>query len=71
VLHAGTAVGPDGAIVSAGGRVVDVVATGATLAAARRTAYEAVAMVHLERSHYRTDIALDAERGAIHPGGTA
>lgn len=65
VLHAGTGVGPDGEILSRGGRVVDVLATGATLPEARQTAYESVRRIRLEGSHYRTDIALAAERGEI------
>ena len=65
VLHAGTAVGPDGELISAGGRVLDVVATGATLREARHAAYQAVGLVSLEGSHHRTDIGLAAERGDI------
>ncbi|MDQ3293128.1 MAG: phosphoribosylamine--glycine ligase, partial [Actinomycetota bacterium] len=40
VFHAGVAVGPDAGYVTAGGRVVDVVGTGPTIAEARRRAYE-------------------------------
>ena len=69
VLHAGTALTPDGQVVSAGGRVLGVVATGESLAAARATAYGLIARIALEGSHYRTDIALAAERGEIHPAG--
>ncbi|GAB2934477.1 phosphoribosylamine--glycine ligase [Rhodococcus aerolatus] len=65
VLHAGTETGPDGGVVSAGGRVLAVVGTGADLAAARAQAYERVAGVHLPGSHHRTDIGLAAERGEI------
>jgi hypothetical protein len=39
VFHAGTTTGPDGTVLTAGGRVLDVTATGPTLADARR-AYE-------------------------------
>ena len=56
VLHAGTAV-RDGEIVSSGGRVLSVVATGATLDAARESAYATLRGITLEGSHYRTDIA--------------
>ena len=56
VLHAGTRV--DGEqVVSAGGRVLSVVGTGADLAAARHAAYAATAKVSLAGSHHRTDIA--------------
>ena len=65
VLHAGTAPGADGSVVSAGGRVLSVVATGADLAQARERAYAAVGKVALVGSHHRTDIALKAVRGEI------
>ena len=56
VLHAGTAVDAQGNLVSAGGRVLSVVGTGATLADAREAAYDAIGCVQLEGSHYRSDI---------------
>ena len=65
VLHAGTARDGDGRLVSAGGRVLSVVATGDTLARARKRAYEAVGRIDLPGSHHRTDIALRAERGEV------
>ncbi|MCW2634365.1 MAG: phosphoribosylamine/glycine ligase [Blastococcus sp.] len=65
VLHAGTAVGPDGSVVSAGGRVLSVVGLGHDLEAARRAAYERVAGVGLADAHWRTDIALAAVEGRI------
>jgi phosphoribosylamine--glycine ligase len=68
VLHAGTARDADGLLVSAGGRVLDVVATGATLAEARDAAYRAVAEIQLEGGHHRTDIALAAQRGEVTVG---
>ena len=60
VLHAGTALNAQGELVSAGGRVLSVTATGDTLAGARKSAYAAIALIILEGSHHRTDIALDA-----------
>jgi phosphoribosylamine--glycine ligase len=60
VLHAGTRRRDDGAIVSAGGRVLSVVGTGTTLTDAREDAYRKVADVHLAGSHHRTDIARNA-----------
>ncbi len=66
VLHAGTR-RSDGGVVSAGGRVLSVTATGASLADARRAAYEGVGAVRLRGAHWRTDIALRAERGEIVP----
>jgi phosphoribosylamine--glycine ligase len=62
VLHAGTRRRDDGAVVSAGGRVLSVVGTGADLAAAREQAYQRVQWVHLPGGHYRTDIGLPATR---------
>jgi phosphoribosylamine--glycine ligase len=68
VLHAGTARGEDGTLVSAGGRVLSVVALGESLAQARERVYEAVDRIGLEGSHHRTDIALAAERDELHVG---
>ncbi|MGQ0716583.1 MAG: phosphoribosylamine--glycine ligase [Pseudonocardiales bacterium] len=62
ILHAGTRRRDDGAVVSAGGRVLTVVGTGVDLAAAREQAYQRVAQVHLPGSHYRSDIGLRATR---------
>ena len=68
VLHAGTAV-TGGGLVSAGGRVLSVVALGADLHQARERAYAAVARIALDGSQHRTDIALAAERGEVSIGG--
>jgi phosphoribosylamine--glycine ligase len=65
VLHAGTGLSETGELVSAGGRVLSVVALGTDLADARRRAYEGVAKIDLKGSHHRTDIALRAERGEV------
>jgi phosphoribosylamine--glycine ligase len=65
VLHAGTGLSETGELVSAGGRVLSVVALGTDLADARRRAYEGVAKIDLKGSHHRTDIALKAERGEV------
>ena len=65
VLHAGTALDKGGSVVSAGGRVLSVVATGADLAQARDRAYRAVKRIKLKGSTHRTDIALAAQRGEI------
>ena len=65
VQHAGTALNADGAVISAGGRVLSVVGLGADLAAARQAAYERVAGVRLADAHWRTDIALAAVEGRI------
>ncbi|MBB0245575.1 phosphoribosylamine--glycine ligase [Streptomyces alkaliphilus] len=60
VLHAGTRREEDGRVVSAGGRVLSVTATGGDLAEARERAYRAVGRIELKGSHYRTDIAAKA-----------
>ncbi|MCX4093412.1 phosphoribosylamine--glycine ligase [Nocardia sp. alder85J] len=65
VLHAGTALRADGALVSAGGRVLNVVAVGADLAEARGRAYDRLAGVKLPGAHCRTDIALAAVEDRI------
>jgi phosphoribosylamine--glycine ligase len=69
VLHAGTARAKDGAIVSAGGRVLSVVALGDDLEQARHRAYAAVDRIELDGSHHRTDIALAAQRGEVAVAG--
>ncbi|MGQ0629765.1 MAG: phosphoribosylamine--glycine ligase [Sporichthyaceae bacterium] len=64
VIHAGTT--RRGAeVVSAGGRVLCVTATGPDLGAARAQAYAGVAAIDLPGSHHRSDIALAAEQGRI------
>ena len=68
VLHAGTFVDTEGEapqLVSAGGRVLSVVALGEDLTEARDRAYEAVGRIDFPGSHHRTDIALRASRGEI------
>ncbi|MGE0298893.1 phosphoribosylamine--glycine ligase [Pseudonocardia sp.] len=65
VLHAGTRRRDDGAVVSAGGRVLSVVGTGPDLAAARADAYERLGRVHLAGAHHRTDIAAKAAEGLV------
>ncbi len=68
VLHAGTRRRDDGALLSAGGRVLSVVGTGPDLAAARDDAYRRLEGVHLTGSHHRSDIALRATQGLVtHP----
>ncbi|WP_274914875.1 phosphoribosylamine--glycine ligase [Streptomyces sp. WZ-12] len=64
VLHAGTARDASGAVLSAGGRVLSVTATGADLTTARERAYRAVDKISLDGSHHRTDIAAKAAAGA-------
>ncbi|WP_455360758.1 phosphoribosylamine--glycine ligase [Streptomyces sp. SYSU K21746] len=63
VLHAGTRRDGD-TIVSAGGRVLSVTATGSDLAQARGRAYAAVSRIRLDGGQHRTDIAAKAAAGA-------
>jgi phosphoribosylamine--glycine ligase len=65
ILHAGTARRADGALVSAGGRVLCCTATGGTLDAARDAAYALAGGVTLPGGQYRRDIAEAAARGRI------
>jgi phosphoribosylamine--glycine ligase len=65
VIHAGTARRPDGALVSAGGRVLSATATGPDLAAAREAAYALVDGITLAGSHHRRDIAQKAAENQI------
>jgi phosphoribosylamine---glycine ligase len=57
VVHAGTALDGAGRLVTAGGRVLGVTATGADVATARASAYDAVRRLRIRGSHYRSDIA--------------
>lgn len=65
ILHAGTTRNAAGELVSAGGRVLNVIGVGDTLEEARNKAYEIIKTIKLEGSHYRTDIALPAVEGRI------
>ncbi len=62
VVHAGTAVDQHGRLISAGGRVLAVVGTGADLADARDQAYAGLSRISLDGSFYRSDIAEAAAR---------
>ncbi|GGT46571.1 phosphoribosylamine--glycine ligase [Streptomyces kurssanovii] len=65
VLHAGTKRDGD-AVLSAGGRVLSVTATGKDLTEARERAYRAVGRIRLDGSQHRTDIARKAAE--VRPG---
>jgi phosphoribosylamine--glycine ligase len=71
VFHAGTVAGETpGEIRTAGGRVLNVTALGATLAEARRRAYDAVARISWPGLQYRRDIAAAAAAGPEGGGAT-
>lgn len=57
VFHAGTKHDSDGRVVSCGGRVLTVVAKGATLLQARQKVYNNLSRISFDGAHYRTDIA--------------
>lgn len=56
IFHAGTALKDDGSLVTAGGRVLGVMATGADLREALSRAYAGVDAIRLEGKQYRRDI---------------
>ncbi len=67
VFHAGTAIDKLGRLVTAGGRVLNVVAVGATLDEARSRAMTAAEKINFEGKQLRSDIGLapvPKERGA-------
>ncbi|HJX13863.1 MAG TPA: phosphoribosylamine--glycine ligase [Dehalococcoidales bacterium] len=57
VFHAGTRVSPEGQIMTAGGRVLTVAATGRDLAEAREKVYRNISRIRFEGCQYRKDIA--------------
>ncbi|MPZ99061.1 MAG: phosphoribosylamine--glycine ligase [Dehalococcoidia bacterium] len=61
VFFAGVKRGPSGRLVTAGGRVLCVVARGDTIADAREQAYDNVRRIRFEGAYYRTDIGAAAE----------
>ena len=56
VFHAGTRKREDGAIETAGGRVLAVTARAETLAAATNLVYQGIAAIHFDGAHFRRDI---------------
>jgi len=61
VLHAGTK-REGNTIVTNGGRVLGVTASGETLPAALEKAYAAIEKIHFDRMHYRKDIGMHAHQ---------
>ena len=62
IYHAGTA-SSDGRLLSSGGRVITVTGLGGNLATARKQAYDTISSITLDKSFYRSDIALKASEG--------
>ena len=63
VFHAGTAKNFDDELVTAGGRVLNVVALGDSFDDAREKAYEACDLINFEGKQYRSDIGKRAAAG--------
>ena len=58
VFHAGTNLESDGELITGGGRVLNVIGSGESLEAARKAAYEGVAMISFRGAHFRKDIGI-------------
>jgi phosphoribosylamine--glycine ligase len=56
IFHAGTSRGADDSLLTSGGRVLGVTATGATLDEALARCYESISQVHWDGMQYRRDI---------------
>jgi phosphoribosylamine--glycine ligase len=70
VFHAGTRAEPDGRLVTAGGRVLAVTASGDDVSVARARAYQAVARISWPDAHYRRDIGRRDGSAAVPCGVT-
>jgi len=64
IFHAGTA-RHGGRLVTNGGRILAVTATGEDVRAARSSAYEAASLISFDGMRYRTDIALRASESHV------
>ena len=58
VYHAGTRMGPDGNVLTAGGRVLGITGIGADLAEARAKAYAGCEVISFAGKTFRTDIGV-------------
>jgi phosphoribosylamine--glycine ligase len=63
VFHAGTAFDDEGRVITAGGRVLNVVAEGDTFAESRDLAYKACELIDFDGKTYRADIGAKALKG--------
>jgi phosphoribosylamine--glycine ligase len=66
VLHAGTAKDGDGVLRANGGRVLNVIGSGATIEAARSAAYQAASEIKFGGGWYRNDIAATERQPAAY-----
>ena len=65
VFHAGTTFGEAGQVITNGGRVLTVVATGSSLTEARAKVYRNVQRIHFTNAYYRRDIAAPAQNARV------
>ena len=65
IIQCGTALDAQGNLIAHGGRVLGIVAQGATLAEARDAAYRKIEDIDFPTGFYRTDIAQKAAEGLI------
>jgi phosphoribosylamine--glycine ligase len=70
VFQAGTAAGPGGEVLTAGGRVLAVAALGEDPGAARRLAYDGLRQVSFAGMWYRSDIAAQGAQRTAEAGAT-
>lgn len=63
VFHAGTGRNLDGELITAGGRVLNVVGLGSSFESARHRAYEAIKSINFEGKQFRGDIGKKALEG--------
>jgi phosphoribosylamine--glycine ligase len=68
VFHAGTTRDDRGVLRTAGGRVLNITATGPDLEVARTRAYEAASIINFKGKRYRHDIATTAAAAQRHSG---
>jgi phosphoribosylamine--glycine ligase len=62
VFHAGTRLDEHGRLVTSGGRVLSVTATGGSLVEARERAYQACGLIRFDGKQMRTDIGVPREK---------
>ena len=65
IMHAGTKRGPDGCVLTSGGRVLAVGAHAKTLKQAAQSAYDAASRIHWTGEHHRSDIGRRALGASI------
>jgi phosphoribosylamine---glycine ligase len=71
LTHAGTRLNPDGALATAGGRVLNLTGFGPDAKSARESAYSAAGMISFAGMQLRSDIAAAADERSLLPQGAA